>query len=70
MIVAICLLGLGLALIVAEILFPSLGLLSVLAVASLVAGVGMAFAESTSMGINFLVVVAVAVPLILVVWPF
>ena len=66
MIIAITLLGIGLALIVAEILFPSLGLLSVLAVACLVAGVGMAFAESTSMGLNFLIVVAIAIPIAMV----
>lgn len=65
MILAIALLGIGLALIVAEILFPSLGLLSVLAVACLVAGVGVAFNESTAMGLNFLIAVAVAVPIVM-----
>lgn len=59
---AIGLLGLGLALIVAEILFPSLGLLSLLATAALVAAVLVAFGESTATGVKFLVASALLVP--------
>jgi membrane-bound ClpP family serine protease len=59
---AIGLLGLGLALIVAEILFPSLGLLSLLATAALLAAVLVAFGESTATGVKFLVASALLVP--------
>lgn len=59
---AVGLLGLGLALIVAEVLFPSLGLLSLLATAALVAAVLVAFGESTATGVKFLVAVALLVP--------
>lgn len=59
---AIGLFGLGLALIVAEVLFPSLGLLSLLATAAIVGAVVVAFGESTATGVKFLVAVALAVP--------
>lgn len=59
---AIVLLGLGLGFIVAEILFPSLGLLAVLATASIIGSVAVAFALDVQTGIWFLAVVAVAVP--------
>ena len=58
----ILLLGVGLALVVAEILFPSLGLLSFLAVAAIIGSVALAFGISTAVGIQFLVAVAVLVP--------
>jgi membrane-bound ClpP family serine protease len=58
----VLLLGLGLALVVGEILFPSLGLLSFLAVASIGGSIALAFGISTSVGINFLIAVAVLVP--------
>lgn len=60
--VAVLLLGVGLAFIVAELLFPSLGLLSLLATACIVGALAVAFAQSTSAGINFLLAVAVLVP--------
>jgi membrane-bound serine protease (ClpP class) len=60
--VAVLLLGLGLAFIVAELLFPSLGLLSLLATACIVGALAVAFSQSTSAGINFLIAVAVLVP--------
>jgi len=62
MILPILLLGLGLAFVVAEVLFPSFGVLSVLATLSIVAAVAMAFKESTQTGIQFLVAVVILVP--------
>jgi membrane-bound ClpP family serine protease len=59
---AILLLGLGLALVVAEILFPSFGVLSVLATTAIVAAILMAFREDTGTGIQFLVATGVLVP--------
>jgi membrane-bound serine protease (ClpP class) len=60
---AILLFGLGLGFIVAEVLFPSLGLLSLLATACIVGAVAIAFAESPASGVRFLVAVALLVPL-------
>ncbi len=62
MIGAILLLGLGLALVVAEVLFPSFGLLSVLATAAIAGAIALAFQESTDAGINFLIAIALLVP--------
>lgn len=62
MIPAILLLGLGLALIVAEVLFPSFGVLSVLATVAIVAAVALAFRESNQVGVRFLVATVVLVP--------
>lgn len=59
---AILLLGLGLGFIVAEILFPSFGALAVLATASIVGSVAVAFVLSTTTGMWFLAAVAVLVP--------
>jgi membrane-bound serine protease (ClpP class) len=59
---ALLLLTLGLGLIVAEIFFPSFGLLSVLATAALVGSVAMAFQESSTLGVRFLIAIVVLVP--------
>ena len=59
---AVLLLALGLGLIVAEIFFPSLGLLSVLATVAIVAAVVMAFQESNALGVRFLIAIALLVP--------
>jgi membrane-bound ClpP family serine protease len=59
---AIVLLVLGLGLIVAEIFFPSLGLLSVLATVAIVGALVMAFREGNSFGVKFLGVTLVLVP--------
>ncbi|MSR61539.1 MAG: serine protease [Planctomycetes bacterium] len=59
---AILLLVLGLGLIVAEIFFPSLGMLAVLATAAVVGAIAMAFQESSTAGVNFLIATAVLVP--------
>jgi membrane-bound serine protease (ClpP class) len=59
---AILLLGLGLILVVAETLFPSFGVLTILATASIIGSVVMAFRESADTGLGFLVVTALAVP--------
>jgi len=64
---AILLLALGLCLIVAEIFFPSLGLLSVLATAAVVGAIALAFQESTAIGIRFLVATVLLVPAVIVV---
>jgi membrane-bound ClpP family serine protease len=66
MTLAILLLGLGLAFIVAEVLFTSLGLLALLATACIVGSVASAFAISPEMGIRFLVAIAVLVPSVIV----
>jgi membrane-bound serine protease (ClpP class) len=66
-VVAILLLGLGLAFIVAEVLFPSLGLLSLLATACIVGALAVAFSDSTSTGLNFLIAVAVLVPVVMLI---
>jgi membrane-bound ClpP family serine protease len=59
---AIILLGLGLGFIVAEILFPSFGILAVLATASIIGSVAVAFVISSSTGMWFLLAVAILVP--------
>ena len=56
------LLGLGLVLVVAEIMFPSFGVLSILATVSIVGALVLAYAESTAMGTGFLVAAALGVP--------
>jgi membrane-bound serine protease (ClpP class) len=56
---------LGLALIVAEILFPSLGILGVGAAVAIIAAISVAFAKDNALGVNFLIATALAVPLTL-----
>lgn len=65
MIGAVLLLLLGLGLVLAEVLFPSFGVLSVLATAALVGSVALAFGESTTLGIRFLVALALLVPVVI-----
>lgn len=62
MIGAIALLGLGLVLVMAEVLFPSFGILSVLATAAFVGAVVLAFREDTDTGVAFVVSIALGVP--------
>ena len=62
---AILLLVLGLGLIVAEIFFPSLGVLAVLATAAVVGALAMAFRESSTVGVNFLIATGVLVPAVI-----
>jgi membrane-bound serine protease (ClpP class) len=59
---AILLLGLGLALVIAEVLFPSFGILSILATLAIVGAVAMAFRESTDVGFKFLGATLVLLP--------
>ena len=59
---AIILLGLGLALIIAEVLFPSFGVLSVLATLALIGSLVSAFQEGNQVGYNFLMMTLVLVP--------
>jgi len=63
---AVLLLLLGLGLVVAEILVPSFGVLSVLATGAIVGSVVMAFQESTGVGVRFLIAVALLVPTVIV----
>lgn len=63
---AILLLTLGLGLIVAEIFFPSFGVLSVLATGAIVGAIAMAFQESSATGMRFLLATAVLVPAVIV----
>lgn len=62
MMLAIILLGLGLALVVAELMFPSFGALGVGAALAIVGAIVSAFQESTETGIAFLVATALLVP--------
>ena len=62
---AVLLLAVGLGLIVAEVLFPSFGVLSVLATIALVASIVMAFQESTARGVQFLIATALLVPAVI-----
>ena len=59
---AILLLGLGLAFVMAEVLFPSFGILSILATLSIVGAIVLAFQEDNETGLNFLVATAVLLP--------
>jgi membrane-bound serine protease (ClpP class) len=59
---ALVLLGVGLCLIVAEVMFPSFGILGVLATGCILGAVATAFAESTNAGVNFLIATAILVP--------
>ena len=63
---AVLLLGLGLALIVAEVLFPSFGVLSVLATAAIVGAVLLAFQNGSQSGFRFLLAVTLLVPVAIV----
>ena len=62
--VAIFLLVLGFFLVIAEVLFPSFGLLSVMATACFVASVWLAFKAGWTVGTAFVVVCLVLVPLL------
>ena len=61
----ILLFGLGLALVVAEVFIPSMGVLGMLAGLSLMTSIGMAFYEDPGTGTLLLVITAVTVPIIL-----
>ncbi len=60
---AVLLLGLGLGLVIAEVLFPSFGVLSILATLAIVGAVVLAFRESSVAGYNFLGATLVLLPL-------
>ncbi len=64
MTIAIILLAVGFCLVILEVFLPSGGLLSVLAVAAMVASVYFAFAESQLAGVLFLVAAALGGPLL------
>ena len=65
MITIILLFGLGLALVVAEVFIPSMGVLGMAAGLSLMTSIGMAFYEDPGTGTLLLVITAVTVPIIL-----
>jgi membrane-bound serine protease (ClpP class) len=60
------LLGLGLVLVIAEIMFPSFGVLSILATICIVGSLVVAYQHSSSMGTGFLAATAIGVPLAMV----
>lgn len=62
MTLAILLLGLGLLLVAAELMFPSFGVLGVLAAGAIIGAIAMAFGISTSTGAGFLVATAILLP--------
>lgn len=62
----ILLLGVGLALIIAEVLFPSFGILAVLAATAIVSGVVVAFRHDPSTGWTFVLVAMIAVPVAII----
>jgi len=64
---AIALLVLGLLLVVAEVLIPSLGLLAVMATASFVASIWFAFKASWAVGFGFVAVSLLLVPILVYV---
>lgn len=61
----ILLFGAGIALVVAEVFIPSLGLLGMLAALSLVGSIGMAFYEDPNTGMIMLALTAILVPIIM-----
>lgn len=67
MTLAILLLGLGLVLALAEIFVPSMGILTVLSIAAVIGSLVSAFSISLTTGLVFLLVVALAMPLTLMV---
>ena len=56
------LLGLGLVLVIAEILFPSLGVLSILATISIIGSIVVGYGQSSTIGNAFFVATAILVP--------
>lgn len=60
------LLGLGLALALAEVFIPSLGILSLLAAVAIIGAVFTAFQVGTEFGMNFLLVVVLVLPVALI----
>lgn len=62
MTIAAILLGVGLLLIVAELMFPSFGALGLVASLFIVGAVAYAFAQDSDLGIGFLVAASVLVP--------
>jgi membrane-bound ClpP family serine protease len=65
MTLALLLLAAGLALVVAEVLFPSFGILTILSIACFVGSLVAAFGEGTSTGFTFVGATAVLVPIAL-----
>lgn len=66
MLLASALLGFGLILVIAEILFPSFGILGILATICVVGSVFVAFGESKETGMNFILVAGFTLPLAIV----
>jgi membrane-bound ClpP family serine protease len=66
-------LAMGLILLIAEVFIPSGGLIGILAIGLMVVSLGLAFAESTALGLKFLLAVCVLMPLALALavhlWP-
>ena len=66
MIKTILLLGLGLCLIIAEVLVPSMGVLGILATCCVIGAIAWGFSMSTALGFQLLMAAAVLVPWVLV----
>ena len=66
MTLAVALLVVGLLLVVAELCFPTVGLLGLLATLFILGGIGAAFAHDTRTGMIFLAATAVLVPVMVV----
>ncbi len=64
---AILLFGLGLALVIAEVLFPSFGVLSVLATLAIVGSIVLAFQDSREAGYRFVIGTMLLVPAMIVI---
>jgi membrane-bound serine protease (ClpP class) len=61
----ILLFGLGLLLVVAEVLIPSMGILGMLATVCIVGAVGLAFSMSNAFGVQVLVAAVILVPVLI-----
>lgn len=66
-------LAIGLILLIAEVFIPSGGLIGILAIGLVVVSLGLSFAQSTTLGLRFLVAICVLMPLALALavylWP-
>ncbi len=67
MTLAVVLMGVGLLLVVVEVLVPSFGLLGGLAALAIIASIWLAWQEDPSLGASFLVAAVVLVPVVVVV---
>src|SRR5690349_2865429 len=66
-------LAIGLILLIAEVFIPSGGLIGILAIGLLIVSLGLAFSQSTMLGLKFLLAVCLLMPMALILainlWP-